>query len=154
MSLFVDDLGPDSLAYTTNNEIHFSDDYIERIVGDIKNDFNGVLYHEMTHIWQWNANGQRSERIGNLTEGIADFVRLKANYVPIQWAAPGDGDRWDQGYSYTARFLDYCNDLKDGFVADLNKKLRDGYSDEFFVELLGKTADELWRDYKAKYGKT
>ncbi|PON74726.1 Basic secretory protein [Parasponia andersonii] len=114
VSLFIDDLGPGSIAFTSGNVIHFSDDYIERIDRDIKNDFNGVLYYEMTHVW------------------------LKANYAPVNWAAPGDGDRWDQGYLYTARFLDYCNDLKDGFVVELNKKLRDGYSDEFFCSVARK----------------
>jgi hypothetical protein len=34
----------------------------------------------------------------------------------------------------------------------LNKKMRNGYSDQFFVELLGKTPDQLFTDYKAKYG--
>ncbi|TKY50988.1 basic secretory protein [Spatholobus suberectus] len=28
----------------------------------------------------------------------------------------------------------------------------DGHSDQFFVWLLGKTVDQLWQDYKAKYG--
>ena len=52
-----------------------------------------------------------------------------------------------------AGFVDYCNSLSDGFVAELNKKLRDGYSANFFVELLGKTVDQLWSDYKAQYAK-
>ncbi|KAF2294609.1 hypothetical protein GH714_013643 [Hevea brasiliensis] len=116
--------------------------------GDLKREYTGVLYHEMTHIWQWNGNGQAP---GGLIEGVADFVRLKANYAPSHWVQPGQGDRWDQGYDVTARFLDYCNDLRNGFVADLNKKMRDGYSDQYFVDLLGKTVDQLWSDYKAKY---
>ncbi|KAF2294600.1 hypothetical protein GH714_013301 [Hevea brasiliensis] len=61
---------------------------------------------------------------------------------------------WNDSYSYTARFLDYCNDLRNGFVAELNKKMRDTYSDEFFVELLGKPVDQLWNEYKARYGRT
>jgi hypothetical protein len=34
----------------------------------------------------------------------------------------------------------------------LNKKMRGGYNVNFFVELLGKSVDQLWKDYKAKYG--
>jgi hypothetical protein len=34
----------------------------------------------------------------------------------------------------------------------LNKKMRSGYNANFFVELLGKSVDQLWSDYKAKYG--
>ncbi|KAG2704619.1 hypothetical protein I3760_05G012600 [Carya illinoinensis] len=111
--LFVDDKGPETIAYTItsngNYEIHVGDDYIQCIRGDmIKTDFNGVLYHEMVHVWQWlDVSTYRSV---NVSEGIADFVRLKANYVPSGWVQPGGGDHWDQGYSVTARFLDYYND--------------------------------------------
>jgi hypothetical protein len=148
VSLFIDDM--DGVAYTSNNEIHVSARYINGYSGDVKREFTGVLYHEMTHVWQWNGNGQQVP--GGLIEGIADFVRLKAGYAPSHWVQPGQGDRWDQGYDVTARFLDYCNSLKNGFVAELNKKMRSGYNANFFVELLGKSVDQLWSDYKAKYG--
>jgi hypothetical protein len=147
VSLFVDDM--DGVAYTSNNEIHLSARYVNSYSGNLKNEITGVLYHEMTHVWQWNGNGQAN---GGLIEGIADYVRLKANYAPSHWVKPGQGNKWDQGYDVTARFLDYCNGLRNGFVADLNKLMRNGYSDQFFVQLLGKTVDQLWKDYKAKYG--
>ncbi|KAF8031113.1 hypothetical protein BT93_D0341 [Corymbia citriodora subsp. variegata] len=132
VSMFVENM--DGVAYTINDEIH--------------REFTGVLYHEMTHVWQWNGNGQAP---GGLIEGFADFVRLRSGYVPGHWVRPGQGDRWDQGYDVTAHFLDYCNGLRKGFVAKLNKKMRTGYSDNYFVDLLGKSVDQLWKDYKAKY---
>jgi hypothetical protein len=92
--------------------------------GYVKTEINGVLYHEMTHVWQWNGNGQAPE---GLIEGIADYVRLKVGYAPSHWVKPGLGDRWDQGYDVTARLLDYCNDLRNGFAGPLNKKMRNGY---------------------------
>ncbi|KAJ6310462.1 hypothetical protein OIU76_015230 [Salix suchowensis] len=147
VSLFIDVMG--GVAYAVNNEIHVSDSYIGGYSGDVKKEITGVLYHEMAHIWQWNGNGQAP---GGLIEGIADFVRLKANYAPSHWVQPGQGDKWDQGYDVTAKFLDYCNGLRNGFVAELNKKMRTGYSAQYFVDLLGKTVDQLWVDYKARYG--
>ncbi|KAL1557930.1 hypothetical protein AAHA92_08460 [Salvia divinorum] len=146
VSLFIDNM--DGVAYAIGNEIHVSARYIQAYGPSVKYEFTGVLYHEMTHVWQWNGNGQAP---GGLTEGIADYVRLKAGFAASHWVKPGQGDRWDQGYDVTARFLDYCNGLKSGFVAQLNKKMRGGYSNNYFVELLGKTVDQLWRDYKAKY---
>ncbi|XP_065872676.1 uncharacterized protein [Euphorbia lathyris] len=146
VKLFIDDM--DGVAYATNNEIHFSAKYIGSYSGDLKKEFSGVIYHEMTHIWQWNGNGQAP---GGLIEGIADYIRLKANYIPSHWVKPGQGDRWDQGYDVTARFLEYCNEIRNGFVAELNKKMRSGYSDRYFVDLLNKSVDQVWRDYKAKY---
>ena len=78
-------------------------------------------------------------------------MRLKAGLGLSHWVKPGQGDRWDQGYDVTAQFLNYCNSLRNGFVAELNKKMKNGYSDQFFVDLLGKTVDQLWGDYKAKF---
>ncbi|KAG6789754.1 hypothetical protein POTOM_005878 [Populus tomentosa] len=147
VNLFIDVMG--GVAYATNNEIHVSNDYMGNYSGDVRREITGVLYHEMAHIWQWNGNGQTP---GGLIEGIADFVRLKANYAPSHWVQAGQGDRWDHGYDVTAKFLDYCNGLRNGFVAELNKKMKTGYSAQFFVDLLGKTVDQLWKDYKAKYG--
>ncbi|XP_061373915.1 uncharacterized protein LOC133316207 [Gastrolobium bilobum] len=147
VSLFVDDM--DGVAYTSKDEIHVSTRYVKSYNGDAKTEITGVLYHEMTHVWQWNGNNQAP---GGLVEGIADFVRLKANYAPSHWVKPGQGQRWNQGYDVTARFLDYCDSLQNGFVAQLNKLMRSGYNDQFFVLLLGKTVDQLWNDYKAKYG--
>nr|XP_043631018.1 uncharacterized protein LOC122602392 [Erigeron canadensis] len=143
VSVFIDDM--DGVAYASSNEIHVSARYIQGYSRNVKTEITGVLYHEMAHIWQWNGNG---EAPGGLIEGIADYVRLKAGYAPSHWVQPGAGDRWDQGYDVTARFLDYCNGLRNGFVAELNKKMRGGYNDSFFVDLLGKTVDQLWAEYK------
>ncbi|XP_004496927.1 uncharacterized protein [Cicer arietinum] len=142
------------IAYTNTNteEIHVSGSYVNSYKGDVRNEITGVLYHEMTHVWQWFGRyGVPRVPVG-LTEGIADYVRLKANYIPSHWVKPGEGQKWDQGYDVTARFLDYCDGLRSGFVAELNKMIRNGYSDQLFLQLLGKTVDQLWTDYKAKYG--
>ncbi|ONI00797.1 hypothetical protein PRUPE_6G105600 [Prunus persica] len=104
----------------------------------------------MTHVWQWNGNGGAPS---GLIEGIADFVRLKAGYTPDHWVKNGEDNRWDQGYDVTARFLDYCENVKTEFVANLNRKMRFGYSVNFFKDITGRTVDQLWRDYKAKFGK-
>lgn len=147
VSLIVEDIG--GVAFTSDNEIHLSARYVANYSGDVRREVSGVLYHEMTHVWQWDGNGEAN---GGLIEGIADYVRLKAGYVPSHWVKPGQGDRWDRGYDVTAYFLDYCESLRCGFVAELNKMMRSsGYSDEFFFYLLGKRVDQLWSEYKAKY---
>ncbi|XP_051147207.1 uncharacterized protein LOC127262532 [Andrographis paniculata] len=144
VKVFIDEKIP-YIAYTSGNEIHFDSGYVNGIAGDVRRDFAGVLYHEMTHVWQWGGPS-------GVIEGIADFVRLKADYAPSHWKGPGEGTNWDDGYDVTARFLDYCNELRSGFVAELNKKMRNGYSDIYFEDLLGKPVGVLWSDYKAKYG--
>ncbi|TVT97545.1 hypothetical protein EJB05_57208, partial [Eragrostis curvula] len=146
VSLVVEEM--DGVAYTSGNSIHLSSKYVGSYSGDVKREVTGVLYHEVTHVWQWNGQGRAN---GGLIEGIADYVRLKSGYAPGHWVKPGQGDRWDQGYDVTARFLEYCDSLKPGFVAQLNAKMKDGYSDDFFAQILGKNTRQLWQDYKAKY---
>ncbi|KQJ97253.1 uncharacterized protein LOC100828815 [Brachypodium distachyon] len=139
----------DGVAFASNNRIHLSSKYVGGYSGNVKAEVTGVLYHEATHVWQWNGQGKAN---GGLIEGIADYVRLKAGFAPAHWRKAGEGDRWDQGYDVTARFLDYCDSLKPGFVAELNGKMKGGYTDDFFAQILGKSVQQLWKDYKAKYG--
>ncbi|KAF6983581.1 hypothetical protein CFC21_001743 [Triticum aestivum] len=140
----------DGIASTSGSTIQLSARSVGGITGDnLKEQVDGVLYHEVAHVWQWGL--QEYGAHSGIFEGIADYVRLKAGYVAANWVKEGGGDRWDQGYDVTARFLDYCDSLKAGFVAEMNGKLKDGYSDDYFVQILGKSVDQLWNDYKAKY---
>ncbi|KAJ0681337.1 hypothetical protein HanPI659440_Chr16g0634661 [Helianthus annuus] len=104
----------------------------------------------MTHVFQWNGEGKTPIP---LVEGIADYTILKANYFPPAFMKPGAGDKWDQGYDYTARFLEYCDGLVPDFVAKLNKMMRKTYDVSFFKNITGKPVEKLWADYKAKYAK-
>jgi hypothetical protein len=138
-----------AVAYTEGTTIVLSAGYVLNYTGDVMAEVTGVLYHETVHLWQW---GQDYDAHWGVYEGIADFVRLRAGYAPAHWVLPGQGSRWDKGYDVTARFFDYCDSLRPGFVAALNAKLKDGYSDDYFVQILGKNVQELWMEYKAKYG--
>ncbi|KAH1267866.1 Basic secretory protease [Glycine max] len=95
------------IAYCSNDEIHESSSFIERFPRD------------------WDGNGQA---LSGLIEGIADYVRLKAGYAADYWGQPGHGGDWNQGYDVTARFLDYCNGIKNGFVAYLNSMMKSQFS--------------------------
>jgi hypothetical protein len=138
----------DGIAFASGNIIHISAAYIEKYHGDVKKEIIGLMYHEMAHILLWNGNGTAPS---GLTEGMADLVRMKAGYASEFWGPPGIGDQWDQGYEVTAHFLNYCEDIKNGFVADLNTKMKTDYSESYFNDLLGKPVAQLWSDYKAKY---
>ncbi|CAN0927020.1 hypothetical protein LINGRAHAP2_LOCUS35655 [Linum grandiflorum] len=156
ISLFVDDTVPvEAYCNNKNNEIHVNASYLGKYKGNIRREFVGIVYHQMAAVWQWNGKGEAPK---GLLSGIAEFVRMAAHYGNSQKVRLGDGNRWDQGDGVTARFLEFCekkkkgNNLKDGvFVAELNGKMKDGYSRGYFRELLGKSVDVLWQDYKSKY---
>ncbi|GMY38591.1 pathogenesis-related protein 17 [Fagus crenata] len=123
------------ITSTQENYIRFSSDYIQNYVGDVRIEVIGVLYHE-------------TARVGN---GIADYIRLKAGWASPHWVQRGSGLKWDEGFAVTAYFLEYCNALNDGFVAELNALMKYSYSNVLFVKLTGKSVDELWNTYKAHY---
>ncbi|GFP84618.1 basic secretory protease [Phtheirospermum japonicum] len=139
------------MGETGENNVYISSTCIQQYFppGPIKFWFASLLYHEMTHIFQWSGQGTAP---GGLTEGIADYVMVKSNYYdPNDYTKPGEGNSWDEGYGVTARFLEYCDSLRDGFTADLNNMMREVYKDEYFQDLLGISLDQVWSDYKAKY---
>ncbi|CAN1156395.1 Basic secretory protease (Fragments) [Linum perenne] len=151
IDLFIDNMGRNNtdIATTNNASIHVNANFIGNYAANLRRQFNGIMYQEVAGIWQWDARGQAP---AGLVTGIANYVRLQARYGTVEKVKPGEGERWDQGNGVTAKFLSYCNQLKRGFVGELNNKMRNGYSDGFFLDLLGKTVDHLWSDYRESYG--
>ncbi|KAL1534553.1 hypothetical protein AAHA92_30720 [Salvia divinorum] len=135
-------------AKTYGENVNVSALYLQGYEGNVRWEFTSLLHHELTHVFQWDGEG--TAPVG-LVEGMADYMILKSNYFPAGFAEAGTGERWDQGYDITARFLDYCEELRSGFVAEMNKKMRRSFSEDYFVELTGKPVAELWAEYKAKY---
>ncbi|CAN1156388.1 Basic secretory protease (Fragments) [Linum perenne] len=149
INLFIDDDSENlaAAAHTENTSVHISANFIGNYTANLRRQFNGIIYQEIASIWQWTGKGQAPN---GLVTGIAHYVRLQARYGTVEKVKPGEGDRWDEGNGVTARFLDYCNKLKRGFVGELNKKMRHGYTDGFFLEILGKPVDLLWSNYKER----
>lgn len=151
------------VAYTTgieldddHKEIHFSLDYIKGIntrdPGSEAAEVRGVLVHEMVHCWQWNGKGSAPT---GLTEGIADYVRLKAGLDPSRWKREVGG-QWDAGYQHTAFFLDWVEGkMGRGSVRRINESLRvEKYEDGLWERLFGKEVKVLWGEYQAELGDT
>ncbi|XP_031378522.1 uncharacterized protein LOC116193920 [Punica granatum] len=142
---------PTTAASTVRNEICLNSDYIQHFNGDIRYEFTGIMYQESKHIWQWNGNGTAP---AGLINGMAGYLRLKAGWPSVSWERQGSGNQWDEGYHVTAYFLEYCNSIKDGFVAELNAMIRDHYGNDFFVTILGKSVDEPYGSTTSYEGPT
>lgn len=153
------------VAYTTgldlddaHKEIHFAFDHISDTAEDadggkdraaIRHELLGVVCHELVHCYQ----DYKGDSIpGGLVEGIADWVRLHAGYVPPHWRKEaGDKVKWDAGYQTTGYFLDWLDDTYgEGSVRKINQRLMGlrKYSEKtFWNEQFGKGVKELWADY-------
>lgn len=117
--------------------------------GDITGTYeiHGVLVHELVHCFQHNGRGTCP---GGLIEGIADWVRLKANLGAPHWKRDSVPDRWDQGYEKTAYFLDWLEaKYGEGTVRSINDTLRvEKYEKtKFWEALVGSDIETLWHDY-------
>lgn len=147
----------DGVAYTTgtdldddHKEIHLSLSYITHASRNTsystRTELLGVICHELVHCFQWNAKGTCP---GGLIEGIADWIRLQAGFIPPHWKREASG-KWDGGYQTTAYFLDYIEQtVGTGSVLRINQKLCDKeYEEEkFWTGLFGKDVHTLWKDY-------
>ncbi|KAL6704929.1 hypothetical protein ACN47E_007474 [Coniothyrium glycines] len=145
----------DGVAYTTgrdidddHKEIHLSTKYIEHVPESRqKEEIIGVLVHEMVHCWQHSAFG--SAPVG-LTEGVADWVRLKAGYIPPHWKRHSDCD-WDAGYERTGYFLEWLEkEHGKDVVRRINESLRDCKYDEhkLWHDCCGRNIKHLWKEYR------
>jgi len=150
VTLFIENM--DGVAYTKGSdldddhkEIHFSIRHIENNKQRARDEIMGVIVHEMVHCFQFNAKGTCP---GGLIEGIADYVRLKAGYVPPHWQR--GGDKWDAGYQTTGYFLEFIEtNCGAGTVRKINDAMRDKKYDEgIFKDLTGEPVETLWKLYK------
>jgi hypothetical protein len=145
----------EGVAFTTgkdidddHKEIHVSTDYIASISAERREkELTGVIVHEMVHCWQWAAKGTCP---GGLIEGIADYVRLRADLAPPHWSRVWEGCEWDSGYERTGYFLDYLEKrFGDGTIVAINDRLRDRdyHEDHFWKHCCGNDVKILWAEY-------
>lgn len=155
VTLILRDMG--GVAYTTgmeldddHKEIHLSLEYISHVARgktSTRTELLGVVCHELVHCFQWNANGTAP---GGLIEGIADWVRLNAGFVPPHWKKDADGD-WDRGYQNTGYFLDWIEQTKGkGSMYRLNQALsnKDYKESHFWSDLFGEDVNTLYGRYR------
>jgi hypothetical protein len=120
----------------------------------VLNEITGVLLHEMTHMYQNDdkATGEGTyARLGNVIEGIADFVRIRAGYPPTG-AVPSKTGEWDDaGYWKPAFFLLWIDGLHPDFLYRLNLSMLAGdgiaWTPDVIATLTGQTVAALWSDY-------
>jgi hypothetical protein len=148
IKLVIEDM--DGVAYTAGDEVHFSSTYMAdfasgRNAAAITYELTGVVVHEFTHVYQYN-DGE-----GWAIEGVADFVRLRAGYIPA--SNRRRGGNYDDAYQTTAFFLDWIDTGHAGFGHQFNQSMTSkdnkGWSTAVFKTLTGSDVDTLWKQYQA-----
>ena len=146
--LFVTDTAYKGVAEASGNRILFSTTYMNAHPTDID-----IVTHEGMHLVQ--GYGYGSGPVW-LTEGIADFIRYKygVDNIGSKWFLPEftekhNEKKYENSYRITARFFEWIDQkIKPGLIIQIDKELRNHtYTQDTWLNLSGKTIDELWDEY-------
>lgn len=149
---------PGGVAYTTDapshsKEIHFSVEYFEGVYKNanrnlrrLRDEIRGVLVHEMVHVLQYSG---KNTAPGWFIEGLADFIRLRAELSPPHWFKRRGGS-WTDSYSTAAYFLDWVDTtVKPGFLKQMNVSLASNeWQNDIFQRFTSRSIDGLWNEYQ------
>lgn len=141
---FIIDPNYDGVAATGGGRVTYNPDWFRDRPEDID-----VVTHEVMHVVQAYTGGAP----GWLTEGIADYARYKygVNNAAAGWGLPAfsSSQKYTDAYGVTARFLVWLERrVRSSIVDDMNTALRNKtYTSNTWVQLTGKTTDQLWADY-------
>ena len=144
----------EGVANAGGGNINFSSRHIAnyRAPEDARFEFLGVLIHEATHLYQFDAGS------GGLVEGMADFVRIRAGHHRMSRRVPGGA--WTEPYTTSGFFFSWLAGpgglQRDGRGrADrdigwaINEAMRGSeFRESVFMERLGADVDTLWREYQ------
>lgn len=145
--IFVIDPEYDGIAAAGGGVIRFNPEWFKKNPGDID-----IVTHETMHLVQSYPHGAGP---GWITEGIADYIRytMGVDNKGANWSLPDykDSHKYTDAYRITARFFVWLDKKKKkGFIRTLDQHMRSKtYSEEFWTRYLGKSIDELWKEYSA-----
>ncbi|MGV3504688.1 MAG: basic secretory protein-like protein [Adhaeribacter sp.] len=142
---FIVDPDYEGVAAASGGIIRYSPHWMLKNPGDID-----VVTHEVFHLVQ---SYPHRAGPGWLVEGITDYVRYRygLNHAAANWALPDFQPKhhYTNSYRITGRFLAWLEKHENKKIVDkLDAALRSkNYSAQTWVQLTGKTLDELWQAY-------
>jgi hypothetical protein len=139
----------EGVANTSGGIISLAMPYVNKVasrnsVDKTTYEITGVIIHEMVHAVQFNGGGNTP---GGLIEGIADYVRLRAQFAPPHWRITRGG-KWDSGYERTGYFLDWAQKRHPGFVEECNTAMALEWDEEWCRRHCQSSWEELWSIYQ------
>jgi hypothetical protein len=137
--------------------VRFGANYLATYQGDLSREVKGILYHEMTHIYQ---NDDKPEGLGpggwpylpEYYESHADAVRTHFGYSSC--GAPNKMGSWDRGaYCARAHWWLFLENRYPDFLYKLNLQMKGGdnmvWTPARGATIVNKPFETLWEEYKA-----
>ena len=137
--------------------VRFGAGYLAGFTGDVSREVKGILYHEMTHIYQ---HDDKPEGLGpDGWPGLAQFYESHADAVRTHMGfsscgAPNKTGTWDRGaYCARAHWWLYLENKYPDFLYKLNLQMRGGdnmvWTPARGATIVNKPFEELWIEYQA-----
>jgi hypothetical protein len=137
--------------------VRFGAAYIANYTGDVSREVKGILYHEMTHIYQ---NDDKPEGLGaGGWPGLAAYYESHADAVRTHFGfsscgTPSKSGNWDTGaYCARAHWWLWLENTYPGFLYKLNLQMRGGdnmiWTPARGAMIANKPFETLWDEYKA-----
>jgi hypothetical protein len=137
--------------------VRFGANYLATFGGDINREVKGILFHEMTHIYQ---NDDKPEGQGaggwpglaGYYESHADAVRTHMGFTSC--GAPNKSGTWDVGsYCSRAHWWLWLENKYPDFLYKLNLQMKGGdnmiWTPARGATIVNKPFEELWTEYTA-----
>ncbi|HEY4103101.1 MAG TPA: basic secretory protein-like protein [Polyangiaceae bacterium] len=153
ITVIVEDYDGISETYGSNGQatIHMSSRYMQQVVdagGNLSDELHGIFYYHGTNIYQF--DGGDGSTNGWLVQGVADFVRYSAGFLPADQRMPGGN--YNDGFTTTGFFFVWLDQTYPDFVYELNQSLNPAVSTmwtpQSITDITGQTVDQLWANYQ------
>lgn len=137
---------------STEGHIAISSSYLRSYYNSgqpLRYELLGILYHELTHLYQYDDNAYGS--IGYMIEGMADAIRFDVGHHDRYAVTPGGS--WTGSYGVTGNFLRWIDDYKHhGFLREINASLNPfdtvTWTENAFQQITGTDVNTLWSEYQ------
>jgi Peptidase of plants and bacteria len=134
--------------------IRMSSRHMQQVVdamGNLGDELRGLLYYHGTNIYQFDDGDGAAN--GWLVQGVANFVRHAAGYLPDNQRMLGG--KYDDGFTTTGFFFVWLDARYPDFVYELNASLNPNddisWSTQVFADITGQSVDALWTSYQASF---
>jgi hypothetical protein len=137
--------------------VRFGANYLASFAGDVSREVKGILYHEMTHIYQ-NDDKPEGQGAGGWP-GLAQYYESHADAVRTHMGfsscgAPNKTGQWDTGaYCARAHWWLFLENRYPDFLYKLNLQMRGGdnmvWTPARGATIANKSFEVLWSEYQA-----
>ncbi|KAG6496699.1 hypothetical protein ZIOFF_044569 [Zingiber officinale] len=106
---------------------------------------SAAVHRSVARLWLWDEGGAP----GSLMEAMADYLAAEAGFRPSPNSTCGESGRC---WCWSAEFVSYCEERELGFVARLNRGMRQGWTEFTADHALGSPVKQAYAEFRSPAG--